>query len=218
MNKQKNKYPVMSYYDKAEFIGEIIDIFEDFLAEKGIDIPNPEKEENQPLESAEEQAIIYGTDFDDLESNIETLLINWDIIDSRKRINMNLTYLFFIEERVLIQQTYEDRYISHNLPHENEIKAILNKEWNHVKPYVIKSFDNIIIDMIDDIQLSYRNKKDGRLQGVFTIIPKPNKRWSQTTRGLVWDGLNGQMTDGFGEVASQLLITTDSENEYYIEI
>ena len=42
--------------DRAEFIGQIIDIFEDFLEEKGIEIPNDDRED-------ENDAIIYGLDY-----------------------------------------------------------------------------------------------------------------------------------------------------------
>lgn len=43
-----------------EFAAEIVDIFEDFLDNKGIEIPNEDKEGD------EGEAIIYGTDWDSL--------------------------------------------------------------------------------------------------------------------------------------------------------
>ena len=55
--------------DRLETIGLFIDTFEDFLEEKGIDIPNDEKDEtNYP-------AIIYGTDYSILSDRIESLLV-----------------------------------------------------------------------------------------------------------------------------------------------
>ena len=45
--------------NKPELIGNIIDIFEDFLDDKGIIIPNPEKDEDPELD-AESSANIYG--------------------------------------------------------------------------------------------------------------------------------------------------------------
>lgn len=63
--------------ERLEFIGQIIDIFEDFLEEKGIEIQNDEKED------IENPAIIYGTDYGDLSDSIENLMISWDVLKTR---------------------------------------------------------------------------------------------------------------------------------------
>ena len=60
--------------DKMEFIGQIIDVFEDFLDEKKIAVPNEEKAES------ESPANIYGMDYGVLQSGIEEILRNWHII------------------------------------------------------------------------------------------------------------------------------------------
>lgn len=60
--------------EKAEFIGQIIDVFEDFLEEKGIEVLNDEKE------GTENEAIIYGSDYGNISTEIETLLNNWKLI------------------------------------------------------------------------------------------------------------------------------------------
>ena len=62
--------------NKCEFIGQIIDIFEDFLEEKGIDILNDEKEDS------ENPAIIYGTDYDNLQDDLEAMMIAWDVFET----------------------------------------------------------------------------------------------------------------------------------------
>lgn len=46
----------------------ILSIFEEFLYEKGIDIPNEDKEGN------EEEAILYGSDYYSLEDKIVDIL------------------------------------------------------------------------------------------------------------------------------------------------
>lgn len=61
--------------DRAEFIGQIIDIFEDFLEARKIDIPNPDKED-----SGENAAIIYGMDYGELQSNLEAMMQSWGVI------------------------------------------------------------------------------------------------------------------------------------------
>ena len=57
-----------------EFLARIIDIFEDFLEEKGIDIDNPEKEDN------DDAAIIYGSDYGILQDRLKDLMKAWGII------------------------------------------------------------------------------------------------------------------------------------------
>lgn len=60
--------------DKCELIGCIVDIFEDFLEEKGVKIPNEERDENNS------EAIIYGMDYGILSEQIESTLRAWDLI------------------------------------------------------------------------------------------------------------------------------------------
>lgn len=65
---------------------EIIDIFEDFLEEKGIVIENDEKAEAiAKAEDPETICNIYGTDFGNLRDSIESLLIDWGLAEPRER-------------------------------------------------------------------------------------------------------------------------------------
>lgn len=59
----------MSNTKRLETLACIIELFEDFLEEKGIDIPNPERDED-PCGS-----LIYGTDYGNLSDDLEHLLI-----------------------------------------------------------------------------------------------------------------------------------------------
>lgn len=65
----------------AEFTGQLIDIFEDFLEERGIAIDNPEKEEALSGLDPENTAIIYGSDYGELQSEIESQLENWRMLE-----------------------------------------------------------------------------------------------------------------------------------------
>lgn len=62
--------------DVPELIGQFIDVFEDFLDEKEVRIPNDEKTEDDE----EFAANIYGTDYDNLSDNIEAILMRWKLI------------------------------------------------------------------------------------------------------------------------------------------
>lgn len=58
-----------------EYIGQIIDVFEDFLDEKNILIENDEREDD------ENSAIIYGEDYGLLQDWLMDIMIRWNIID-----------------------------------------------------------------------------------------------------------------------------------------
>lgn len=61
---------------KEEFIGQIIDIFEDFLDEKGCDIENEERNaDDEPI-----SAIIYRSDYDALSDRLTSMMTNWGIL------------------------------------------------------------------------------------------------------------------------------------------
>ena len=63
--------------ERLEFLGQIIDVFDDFLERKDIRIPSSdtEMEENNVLEG--NTARIYGDDYAEIEAEIEELLDNW---------------------------------------------------------------------------------------------------------------------------------------------
>ena len=68
--------------DLTEFVGHILDIFEDFLEAKGIQIPNDEKDEAvADGEEPESIAILFGTDYGSLQTSIEDTLVRWDLAE-----------------------------------------------------------------------------------------------------------------------------------------
>lgn len=68
--------PIPSYLE-MEFLGQIIDSFEDFLEEKKVTIKNHEKTEDN---HSDNPAIIFGSDYDNIEDSIRRLLQNWNIL------------------------------------------------------------------------------------------------------------------------------------------
>lgn len=67
--------------DKPEFIGQIIDLFEDFLDAKGVKIPNDEKIEDATEDIEDCIANIYGSDYGDLSDGIEEILTRWKLLE-----------------------------------------------------------------------------------------------------------------------------------------
>ena len=72
--------PPIKAEDLPEFVGEIIDIFEDFLTDRHIILDNPEREEDPDIDP-EKMAIIYGSDYSELQESLEALLLNWNVIE-----------------------------------------------------------------------------------------------------------------------------------------
>lgn len=71
----KVKFGYSGIDQRAEFVGQLIDIFEDFLEARKITLPNPERDED------ESAAIIYGSDYGDLRDKIESTLKNWSVME-----------------------------------------------------------------------------------------------------------------------------------------
>lgn len=65
---------------KSEFLGQIIDIFEDFLDDKNIHIENQERLEYADGDE-EGLAIIFGTDYDMIQSKLENMMASWNILE-----------------------------------------------------------------------------------------------------------------------------------------
>lgn len=66
--------PAADRSERLETIASFIETFEDFLDEKGIDIPNDEKEQS------DDPSIIYGTDYGNLSDRIEELLVRYGVL------------------------------------------------------------------------------------------------------------------------------------------
>lgn len=78
MNIEKLNVRLSSESDTLEFLGQIIDQFEDFLTERGITLHNPEVEEAiEAGQDPEEIAVIYGSDYYDLEDRVYFTMLNW---------------------------------------------------------------------------------------------------------------------------------------------
>ena len=66
--------------ERPEFLGQIVDVFEDFLAEKGIQIQNPEKQEAvSDGEDLDTIAILYGTDYGNVENKVAEIMRRWGV-------------------------------------------------------------------------------------------------------------------------------------------
>ena len=65
--------------DRPEFVGQIIDIFEDFLEDREGLPTSPEKEKPESDSDCEIPVRIYGDDYDALATDIEDTLKDWSV-------------------------------------------------------------------------------------------------------------------------------------------
>lgn len=75
----------MSHSERLETLACIIELFEDFLEARGIDIPNEDKD--QAIADGEDPdciSLIYGCDYGNLESDLESLLIRLGLLEEER--------------------------------------------------------------------------------------------------------------------------------------
>lgn len=65
----------ISQLDESEFVGEIINIFENFLDKRNINIENKERDEDS--KETDDLAVIYGSDYDEIGDQIREVLKRW---------------------------------------------------------------------------------------------------------------------------------------------
>lgn len=68
----------MDHSTRLELLACLVERFEDFLEKRGIDIPNPEKEEDPNA------SLIYGSDFGELTEGLEKELIFYGLLKEEK--------------------------------------------------------------------------------------------------------------------------------------
>lgn len=66
----------MNNEEKLALINEFIEAFENFLEARGIEVPNDEKNQSP------DASTIYGSDYGELQDNIEAILNDYDISSS----------------------------------------------------------------------------------------------------------------------------------------
>lgn len=66
--------------DVPAFLGNVIDIFEDFLEDKQVEIQNIDRDIAMIFDGEENPAIIYGDDYGTLQDALIKLMVAWGVI------------------------------------------------------------------------------------------------------------------------------------------
>ena len=81
MNSISGKIPES---EVPEFVGQVKDIFNDFLAEHGVerdDLGNHEPADPLDEDDHEYSVVIYGSQYDEIAGSVKSMLENWDLIE-----------------------------------------------------------------------------------------------------------------------------------------
>ena len=73
----------ISEEEVPEFVGQIIDIFNDFLAEHGVDrndLGNQEPADSLDEDDHDYSVVIYGSQYDEIAGSVKSMMENWDLI------------------------------------------------------------------------------------------------------------------------------------------
>lgn len=77
----------------CEFVGQLIDVVEDFLEEKGVSFPETRQlmiDAGCSEEEVEENdVILYGDNYDAIAGPFEAMLINWGLVEIGEKNNGN---------------------------------------------------------------------------------------------------------------------------------
>lgn len=107
-----------------------------------------------------------------------------------------LYYKIGLEEFFDDDSAYRE-YRGH-LPHFEQIKEWLPKEW--AECHIEQTFSlREIRENVASCSMAVREAKDGEAYALVTIDFKLGFRLSARRRQSVWDNLDAQMSDGFGE-------------------
>lgn len=80
MNSISGKIPES---EVPEFVGQVIDIFNVFLAEYGVDrddLGNHEPADSLDEDDHEYSVVIYGSQYDEIAGSVKSMMENWDLI------------------------------------------------------------------------------------------------------------------------------------------
>lgn len=81
---KNNAQPAIKYDDMAEFTAQIIETFETFLEDRNIVLENEEKVDAlEDVDDPSEIANVYGSDYGELQTGIESTLMKWNLIGQR---------------------------------------------------------------------------------------------------------------------------------------
>ena len=164
MEKEKEiKNALVSKEDTPEFIGQIIDIFEDFLDDKNVHLNDVQLNDDELYDDDDDnRAIIYGCDYDFLSNEIAKMMDRWNVTEGEStqgmpqkeayekigvpcgdhfkyrgyetRIDNRGILLILDDDYDWLHSAYESCQTEYVIAHPEEIEKLDILEW-HIEPY-----------------------------------------------------------------------------------
>ena len=152
MKKSKTKVVSTNHINndnRDEFLGQLIDCFEDFLDEKKITLNNHERDE-AIKDGNDSAAIIYGQDYDNIRDKLNNILTNWEILQYQhpRQFIAQGDFIFYNDLLVIASYSYSIATYS------SEETLTINPTGNNIPsgytPIAIASFasGNIVCTMV----------------------------------------------------------------------
>jgi len=103
------------------------------------------------------------------------------------------------------------------LPHHSQIANAMADSWNnaHMEQY----FDGVLKDKIAKAIMKVRKQSDGSTVASIIVHGKPGVRFSSKMTEAIYDQLDGQLSDGWGEgfFGFANIMTDDNGNKFCVE-
>ena len=109
-------------------------------------------------------------------------------------------YYMDLHEVLIVEEDGEEYEETHaeNLPHHDIIAKEICDSWNEM--HMEKYFNDKLADKIQSATMRcYRDKESGKTIAKITIEGVPHYRFGSVRRDMVFEQLNAQMSDGWGE-------------------
>lgn len=108
-----------------------------------------------------------------------------------------LKYYVYLTEDLVDKSGDTQRVYERSLPHHVQIAEWLPKEWAEVNP--LQYFPAELREIIDSCEMTVYQNPMLQTMAVVSVKAKAGVHWSKRTRAMVFEELEGQFTDGFGE-------------------
>lgn len=115
---------MVSINDKAELLGELVDVVEDMLEDRGITLPTPEIDVD---EIDENTAIIRGSDYDEMAGGFCKTLENWKLIETEDTQEKKMDNAETADGLVALKEWLEDHKDHIKTLYVDEAIKVLNK-------------------------------------------------------------------------------------------
>ncbi len=81
-NTSRVSFPTIFEENRVEFVGQIMDVFDDFLEKHNIRIPESDKQNEEENGSFENNPVrLYGDVYSEISDEIEHILYQWHVLE-----------------------------------------------------------------------------------------------------------------------------------------